>query len=82
MPPQKLFKDRYEEMKKVYTELERLGLGVQFDEIKRFHKVCNDYVRDGAPVSGSINLPFAGRKLVYSFPASAYKECVAYLTSL
>lgn len=79
---QKPIGKRLDEMKRVYAELERLGLGAHFDEIREFQQICNEYVRNGTPASGSINLPFAGRKLVYTFPASPYKDCVAYLTPL
>lgn len=72
---------RIEEMKTIYTELERLGLGSQFVEIQAFQKICNDYVRTGEGTSGSINLPFLRRRLVYHFPASSYHKCMACLKS-
>ncbi len=78
----KTISQRIEEMKTIYTELEKLGLGSQFDEIHEFQKICNQYVRTGDGVSGSINLPFLGRKLVYNFPASSYHKCVACLKAV
>ena len=78
---QKTVSERIYEMKKIYYELERLNLGDQFDEIKAFHAICNDYVRSGNTVSGTIHLPFANRKIVYHFPSSAYQKCVACLRS-
>ncbi len=73
---------RLEDMKKIYTELDRLGLGNQFDEIKQFQQICNEYVRTGASASGSINLPYINRRLVYNFPTSTNHMCVAYLKAL
>lgn len=70
---------RIDEMKKIYTELERLQLGPQFDEIREFHRVCNDYVRTGDSVSGSIPIASLRRFLVYHFPASTQHPCIAYL---
>jgi len=73
--------ERIEEMKIIYTELDNLGLGSQFKEICDFQKICNEYVRSGEGVSGSINLPFLRRRLVYHFPASSYHKCMACLKS-
>ena len=73
---------RVEEMKRIYVELQRLGLGPQFDEIKQFQQVCNDYVRLGQSASGSINIPYISRRLVYDFPSSPHHRCVARLTAL
>ena len=72
---------RIEEMKKIYIELERLGLGSQFDEIKAFQHICNDYVRTGEPHSGSIPLRFVNKTLFYSFSSKIGKECVAVIRS-
>ena len=80
--PVKPIGERIEEMKKIYTELDRLGLGSQFDEIKQFQQVCNDYVRSGQSASGSINIPYINRKLVYNFPSSSHHRCVARLSAL
>lgn len=80
--PVKSIQERIDEMKTIYTELERLGLGPHFDEIKEFQRICNQYVRTGEGVSGSIKLPFLRRKLVYHFPASSYHKCMACLKSV
>jgi hypothetical protein len=80
--PTKTISERLEEMKKIYTELARLGLGDQFDEIKQFQQICNDYVRNGSSISGSINISYIGRKLFYNFPISSHHKCVAYLKAL
>ena len=79
---QRSISERIEEMKKIYIELEKLGLGDQFDEIKEFRIVCNKYVREGTSISGSIKIPNLMRKLVYNFPSSSYQKCIACLKTL
>ena len=74
--------NRIEEMKKIYVELEKLELGDQFDEIKTFQMICNDYVRKGEAVSGTIIIPNLMRKLVYNFPSSSNHKCMACLKAL
>ena len=74
--------NRIEEMKKIYVELEKLELGDQFDEIKTFQIICNDYVRKGESVSGTIIIPNLMRKLVYNFPSSSHHKCMACLKAL
>lgn len=70
---------RIAEMQQIYTELERLQLGPQYDEIRAFQRVCNEYVRTGKAVSGAIPIPSLQRRLVYHFPSSSYQKCVACL---
>jgi hypothetical protein len=73
--------ERIGEMKKIYTELEKLGLGPHIEEVREFQMVCNEYVRTGHGVSGSIHIPSLDRTVVYHFPASPYQKCVARLAA-
>lgn len=71
--------ERIQEIRRLYEQLDGLGLHDGFDEIVAFKKIANDYVKHGTPASGSIHLPQAKRKLVYVLTTRKDRPCTIIL---
>lgn len=61
-------RERVAEMVKIFTKLRDANLGIlEFEEVVAFRKICNDFIKDGAPVKGKIPIQGAKRILCYDF---------------
>ena len=59
---------RVADVRKCYQQLEEIGLHVEVcPGLKLFKIVANDFVRDGRPRSGRVELPEVSRAIVYDF---------------
>lgn len=58
---------RLEEMKEIYTKLDALGCYNDYDAIREWKALAQDFVRTGSPSEGRIPFPEAKRVLVYRF---------------
>ena len=60
--------NRTTEIIKIYKKLKQLNLGISgYEEFDNFRKISNQFIKDGKPVSGKIQILGTKRILVYDF---------------
>lgn len=60
--------NRTSEIIKIFKKLNELNLGITcFDEFNDFRSICNDFIRNGSPVSGKIKVLGTKRIIFYDF---------------
>lgn len=68
--------ERVAEMVNIFTKLRDANLGIlEFEEVRAFRKICNDFIKDGRPVKGKIPISGAKRILCYDFKTQK-ADCV------
>jgi hypothetical protein len=60
-------KRRLEEMQEIYSKLDALGCSNDFEAIREWKKLAQNYLKTGENSSGKILFPEAGRVLIYQF---------------
>lgn len=60
---QRTKEERQEEIDKVYTKLQELGITREM--VGEFNKISSDYIEFGYSASGSVRIPEANRNLMY-----------------
>ena len=69
MPSQKekTQEERLREMLEIYTQLNKLGIEKQFEEMDTFYLAANNFIKHKTVSSGVIHLPMLQRDLYYEF---------------
>jgi hypothetical protein len=78
----KTISERIAEVRRLYEQLDALGLHDGVDAIAEFRKLANVFVRTGESSTGALPIPAAGRVLVYTFHSSRKNPCTIVLRAL
>lgn len=67
--------ERTKEVMKIFIKMREMNLGIlNFEEMIRFRKICNTYIKTGDPTEGRIKIPGTNRVLHYQFDTTV--RCV------
>lgn len=71
---------RTTEIVKIFKKLKELNLGILgFEEVVKFRKICNEFIKDGKPCKG--NIPILGLNRIINYNFSEKKiECILKYT--
>jgi len=67
--------EKIREMKEIYYKLQQLGLNKNNEDIKKFQKIVNDYIRSDESYSGKIRINNTDRILEYILPKTNKHKC-------
>lgn len=71
--------ERMSEINPIKAKLDELGLSLEFEGIKQFHQIINEYVENGISWSGVIKLNGLKRVLEASLPMRHHVKCTVNL---
>ena len=71
--------ERIAEVRRLYEQLDALGLHDGLDAIVEFRKLANTFVRTGEGSTGVLPICSIGRMLVYSFHSHRTTPCTIVL---
>lgn len=67
--------EKIREMKEIYYKLQQLGLNKNNEDIKKFQKIVNEYIRSDESYSGKIRINNTDRILEYILPKTNKHKC-------
>lgn len=70
---------RIQEVRRLYEQLDLLGLHDGFEAVTEFKRIANEYVKTGASASGVLRIPSVKRKLIYTLTAKTHNACTIVL---
>lgn len=79
---QKSISERITEVRRLYEQLDTLGLHDGISAIAEFRKIANTFVRNGEASTGSLPIPNVGRVLVYTFHPHRATPCTVVLKAM
>lgn len=79
---QKTVSERIAEMRRLYEQLDSLGLHDGVSAIAEFRKIANAFVRTGEASTGVLPIPNVGRVLVYEFHPDRSTPCTVVLKAM
>jgi hypothetical protein len=71
--------ERLREVMNLIQKLNDLGLNGKYEEIKEFHALLKQYVKDGIYKEGKINVYGTKRQINYNLPEKEGKEISVFL---
>jgi len=63
-----IYADKNLEIIKIKENLENLGLNNNFDEIKEFYKILDEYLNNNISLSGKIKIEYINKIIEYQLP--------------
>lgn len=72
-------KERREEVLKIMTKMNSLGLSVEHAGIKDFYTICKEYIKSGEGVSGKVKLLGLKRVIEYILSTRSGVQCIVNL---
>ena len=67
--------EKIREMKEIYYKLQQLGLNKNNEDIKKFQKIVNNYIKSNESFSGKIRIHNTSRILEYILPKTNKHKC-------
>jgi hypothetical protein len=78
----KTITERIQEVRRLYEQLDAIGLHDGMEAIAEFRKLANTFVRTGESSTGALPIPSANRILVYTFSCDRKIPCTILLRAV